>query len=306
MLRVGSTPADILAGQGAEVAANLRHDSTGALAAGPFFAPVIVHFATKTGHLLADTTDTTANLVADTRWPAGQPRPQRICASADHQTVCLHFGPHPTVSLRVTKTAVPDPGVAGQPITYTITVTNEGPADAFGVTVDDDLTPVLAGFTWTCTASAPPSRCARASGSGSIATTAVDIAVGGTVTFRVTGVLPAGSAGTANNTVTRHPPGGHRRLRLHAWLLRHRDRLLRTRPAPHRTCRMPHRRTGLIALAAVPCWLCSQDGAYAAGLVARGRLRRRRPQPPGEIAYQIWDRCGRGAAQPGQGAATSL
>jgi hypothetical protein len=53
-------------------------------------------------------------------------------------------------------------------LTFRIGITNDGPADAFGVTVDDGLSSVLDGFAWTCVATAPPTRCSRASGVGSI------------------------------------------------------------------------------------------------------------------------------------------
>jgi uncharacterized repeat protein (TIGR01451 family) len=123
-------------------------------------------------------------------------------------TITIH-GPRPVVSLRVTKTAAPNPGIAGQPITYTITVTNGGPDDAFGVTVDDGLGPLVANFSWTCVATAQLSLCPRASGSGSIRTTAVDVAAGGAVTFTLTGVLPVTASGDhANNTVRVVPPPG--------------------------------------------------------------------------------------------------
>jgi uncharacterized repeat protein (TIGR01451 family) len=118
-------------------------------------------------------------------------------------------GPRPVVSLRVTKTAVPNPGLAGRTITYTITVFNGGPDDALGVTVHDHLGPLVAGFTWRCDARGRFSRCPRASGAGPIATSAVDVGAGGTVTFRLAGVLPPGSGGGhANNTVRITPPRG--------------------------------------------------------------------------------------------------
>ena len=269
VLRIDSTPADILAGQEAKVVANLRHDSAGALAAGPFFAPVIVHFTTKPGHLVPVAVGTTADLFADTRWPAGQPRPGRFCARTDHQTVCLHFGPHPEVSLRVTATAFPDSGVAGQPITYTITVVNEGPADAFGVTVVDDLTRPLDGFTWTCTASAPP----------------VPVRPG--LRYRLDQHHGRGHRGGRHRHLPgdrrasrgqhrrgeRHGPrrasGGHRRLRLHACLLRHRHRLLRTRTAGHRPGRDDAGRDGSGARRrgrAHPAGHPAQEARCAAGL----------------------------------------
>jgi len=60
-------------------------------------------------------------------------------------------------AVSVTKSAAPNPIVAGQDVTYTITVSNEGPADAANLTLDD---PLPAGLTfasltapagWSCT-----------------------------------------------------------------------------------------------------------------------------------------------------------
>lgn len=116
---------------------------------------------------------------------------------------------HPAhVSLHVTKTAFPNPAAAGQPVTFTITVSNGGPDNALGVTVDDALPASLSGFTWTCSASAAPSRCSRASGAGSISDSPVDVAAGGTVTFKVSGLLPADISGDLINDVTVTPAPG--------------------------------------------------------------------------------------------------
>ena len=108
---------------------------------------MIAFFSTTHGHLAHGTVLTTADLTA--RHANGQPGSRGRGGSAprvDNQTVCLHFAALPEVSLRVTKTAVPNPAQAGQPVTFTITISNSGPADAFGVTVDDGLAPLLAGL----------------------------------------------------------------------------------------------------------------------------------------------------------------
>lgn len=113
----------------------------------------------------------------------------------------------PAVDLHVTKTASPDPYVAGDPLSYTVTVDNTGPSDAVGAHVGDPLPAALAGhgFTWTCTATAG-SSCAAA-GSGDISDT-VTVLAGGELTYTITGTVPPGARGTLVNTATvTSPPG---------------------------------------------------------------------------------------------------
>lgn len=114
---------------------------------------------------------------------------------------------HPAdVFLHVTKTAFPDPAAAGQPITFTISVFNGGPDAAFGVTVHDELPLAFTGFTWTCSATAAPSRCSKASGAGPISGAPVDIAARGSVVFRLHGTVPAGFSSIRNTaTITPGP-----------------------------------------------------------------------------------------------------
>ncbi|MFC8299530.1 DUF11 domain-containing protein [Micromonospora orduensis] len=111
----------------------------------------------------------------------------------------------PTVDLAVVKSETPNPYVPGTPLTYTVTVTNSGPSDAVGATVTDPLPAPLAGFTWTCAASAGSS--CTASGTGSIDDT-VTVAAGGTLTYTITGTVPLGTIGDLTNTATLVPPEG--------------------------------------------------------------------------------------------------
>ncbi|MFF2041476.1 hypothetical protein ACFVVX_13670 [Kitasatospora sp. NPDC058170] len=105
------------------------------------------------------------------------------------------------VGLSVTKTADKAKYVPGQPLTYTITVRNAGPAPATNAAVRDALPSALTRFTWSCTAASASSACGAASGSGSPDTTAT-IAAGDSVTYTVTGTVPASTTGTLSNTAT--------------------------------------------------------------------------------------------------------
>jgi len=93
--------------------------------------------------------------------------------------------------------------VAGDPITYTIVVTNAGPNAANGVVVTDTLPETISSVTWTCVASG--GSCGALSGSGNLSTT-VNLDPDGVITFTIGGRLSPGANGTLINTVyASHP-----------------------------------------------------------------------------------------------------
>jgi uncharacterized repeat protein (TIGR01451 family) len=107
----------------------------------------------------------------------------------------------PLADLTITKSGTPNPYAPGQPITYTITVTNLGPADVSNARVQDVLPPELAGpFSWTCAASGPGASCVPA-GTGSI-DTLVSLASGTSVVFTLTGPAPPTAQQDLANTAT--------------------------------------------------------------------------------------------------------
>lgn len=95
------------------------------------------------------------------------------------------FAPEEVADLAITKTGAPDPAIAGESLTYTLSVTNDGPFDAPGVTITD---PLPAGATFD---SATPSQ-----GSCSEA--------GGTVTCEL-GTLTVGESATVELGITLDP-----------------------------------------------------------------------------------------------------
>src|SRR6185436_17516099 len=91
-----------------------------------------------------------------------------------------------TADLSITKTDGTTIEVPGTSVTYTIVASNAGPSNVTGATVADTFPVAISGVTWTCTG-AGGGTC-PASGSGNI-NNAVNITVGGTVTFTATGTI---------------------------------------------------------------------------------------------------------------------
>jgi uncharacterized repeat protein (TIGR01451 family) len=107
--------------------------------------------------------------------------------------------------LAVTNTDGQTEAVPGQPLTYAIVVSNSGPVPVAAAPVADLVPPALLGATWTCTPS-PGSSC-TASGSGDILDR-VDLLVGGTATYSLTGTVDPAATGTLANTASVGPPPG--------------------------------------------------------------------------------------------------
>ena len=99
----------------------------------------------------------------------------------------------------VAMSADPPQYTAGAPLTYTITVSNAGPAASASTTVVDAFPADYANVTWTCAPSGGAS--CPASGSGTIAGS-VSLPSGGAVVFTVDGSVAAGTTGTLSNTAT--------------------------------------------------------------------------------------------------------
>ncbi len=100
------------------------------------------------------------------------------------------------IDLAITKVDTADPIIAGQNLTYTITVTNNGPSDATGVTVTDALP---TGLTFV---SATPSQGTATNTGNNINAALGNIANGANATITVIATVAATAVGTLNNTAT--------------------------------------------------------------------------------------------------------
>ncbi|HEV7744231.1 MAG TPA: DUF11 domain-containing protein [Pyrinomonadaceae bacterium] len=88
----------------------------------------------------------------------------------------------------------------GNPVTYTIVVSNAGPDASNGSIVTDTVPASITGVTWTCGSPTGGSTCGAASGSGNSINTTANLTSGGSVTYTVSGTLSAGATGTLTNT----------------------------------------------------------------------------------------------------------
>jgi uncharacterized repeat protein (TIGR01451 family) len=89
--------------------------------------------------------------------------------------------------------------IAGMPVTYFITVVNNGPDDVVGAVVTDAFPETITGVTWNCVG-AGGGVCAPA-GAGAL----LDVATlpnGSSVVYTATGILSADATGTVDNTAT--------------------------------------------------------------------------------------------------------
>lgn len=109
------------------------------------------------------------------------------------------------VNLQVTKSDGVTSYTPGNPVTYSIAVTNTGPANITGATVTDTFPAIITNSIWNC-APAGGATCTAGPVSGNINET-VNIPVGGSVTYTATANTNPGATTNLVNTVTVTLPG---------------------------------------------------------------------------------------------------
>jgi uncharacterized repeat protein (TIGR01451 family) len=124
-------------------------------------------------------------------------------AFADWGTFVGEYTTGCDVDLSVSKTNGVTQVTPGNPVTYTITVTNLGRGDAYSAAITDTFPADLTGVTWSCAGQTgpPTSTCHVPSGSGNINITA-DLQAGSAVTITATGTLSPTASGSLVNTAT--------------------------------------------------------------------------------------------------------
>ena len=109
--------------------------------------------------------------------------------------------------LVVSKMASVNPAVAGSPLTYTVTVTNQGPSPATGVTLHD---PLPAGYTATSATASNGASCTTGGGAVVDCADLGPLAALASVTVTITGSVASSASGQLVNTATAtDAQGGH-------------------------------------------------------------------------------------------------
>ena len=129
---------------------------------------------------------------------------QRLDRRGRSYYVCGHGSPDPTpeIDLSVTISDSPDPVAPAGNITYTITVTNDGPRDATNVTLTDAV-PANTAFVSFTPLSGGTSTTPAVGGGGTITSTTSSLAAGASASFiLVVQVSPSADAGAISNSAS--------------------------------------------------------------------------------------------------------
>ena len=128
--------------------------------------------------------------------------------SDSNSNLAIDFGFTPIADLTISKNVSPSVYAVGDgtEVTYTVTVTNNGPSDVDAMTVTDS-TPTGLTFTgWTCAITTPGTgglteSCENAAGSGSISEE-LTLNSGGVATYSVTASVSTNATATINNSAS--------------------------------------------------------------------------------------------------------
>lgn len=195
------------AGEMATVTADLEHDSGGGLASCAMPDGALAIFSAANGSMSPAMATLTSGLAQSTFTAGGADGFATVAALLDGQVQGLFVTVQATeTDLAVTKTdglLQSDPGTT---LDYVIVVTNNGPGDVVGATVQAVLPAQLTGCTWTCTPAAGAD--CTANGSGGINDSAVDLPAGKSVQYDLSCTFQPVAEESVHNTVTVTVPAG--------------------------------------------------------------------------------------------------
>ncbi|MBI4733064.1 MAG: DUF11 domain-containing protein [Chloroflexi bacterium] len=112
----------------------------------------------------------------------------------------------PSADLSITKTDGVTIYPQGATVTYTIVVTNNGPADVTGVTINDAIPGQITSWIWTCVADTGASCNPGPVTSGVAYSDTINLPAGKKVTYTVVASVSAAATGTMTNTATLTSP----------------------------------------------------------------------------------------------------
>lgn len=95
--------------------------------------------------------------------------------------------------------AIANPGDA---LTYTVTVTNDGPSDEPGIGFEDTVPAALNNVSWSCAITNGNGSCGDTSGTGNAIATTLDLDNQAVATYTITGLLSVNATGSITNSAT--------------------------------------------------------------------------------------------------------
>ena len=159
-----------------------------------------------TAVIVATTVNSDAGVTLSNTATASATEPDGVPGNnGDTETTTVSDG-SASADLGITKTASATGHVVGQPITYTIDVTNGGPDAANAIPVTDTFPIQLTGVSWTCSTLSGGGVCGNPSGNGSINET-VDLPANSSVRFIASGTLNSDVPSVTNTASISVPPG---------------------------------------------------------------------------------------------------
>ena len=197
VLRAIAMPSTINAGGTSTITADMRQNSDVAIPAGGPLPLIPVTFSATQGTMAPPSGTITSGQETST-FTATTTSDGTGCATVDNQLICANVNViAANADLSITKTDGVTTATPGGSVTYTITASNAGP-DPATATVADTF-PASLTVTWTCVG-AGGGTC-TAAGAGNI-NDAVNLPVGGSVTYTASATINAAATGSLSNTAT--------------------------------------------------------------------------------------------------------